>query len=302
MTTYFPQHNKQQLPRVSDSWSCVYIETAHIERDAHALVVSNEQGQTRLPSAQFVSILAGPGTTITHAASSLLAERGCSMVWCGEAAVRFYASALPETHTSALLESQAQAWAFPQARAEVARRMYRMRFPDDPVDERTNIEQLRGREGAQMRTLYREIAQRYGVEWQGRSYDEADGLSNDPIQQAINVANSCLYGVCHAAIVSIGMTGGLGFVHHGHQRSFVFDMADLYKATVSLPIAFAAVAESETNSAQRVRRACRDAFYTQRLLARIVPDLLGLFAVPIPGVRYIDMQKDDLGDQTLGGE
>ena len=302
MTTYFPPHNKQLLPRVSDSWSFVYVETTHIERDAHALVVSNEQGQLRLPSAQFVTILAGPGTTITHAATTLLAERGCSMVWCGEAAVRFYASALPETQTTALLESQAQAWAFPQARAEVARRMYRMRFPDDPVDERTSIEQLRGREGAQMRTLYREIAQRYGVEWQGRSYDEDDGLASEPLQQAISVANSCLYGVCQAAIVSIGMSGGLGFVHHGHQRSFVFDIADLYKASVSLPIAFATVAESETNIAQRVRRACRDAFYTQRLLERIVPDVLGLFAVPVPGVRYIDMQKDDLRDQILGGE
>ena len=116
------------------------------------------------------------------------------------------------------------------------------------------------------------------------------------------MANSCLYGVCQAAIVSIGMSSGLGFVHHGHQRSFVFDIADLYKASVSLPIAFATVAESETNIAQRVRRACRDAFYTQRLLERIVPDVLGLFAVPVPGVRYIDMQKDDLRDQILGGE
>ena len=143
-----------------------------------------------------------------------------------------------------------------------------------------------------MRDLYAELAQRYGIPWQGRSYDDDDGLTDQPIQHAMHVANSCLYGVCHAAIVAIGMNPALGFVHRGNQRSFVWDIADLYKAQLALPIAFATCAESPDNIAQRVRRACRDAFTHQRILERIVPDIYALFAMPLPAVRYIDITKD----------
>lgn len=292
---------KTILPRVSDSWSFVYVEAARIEREAHAVMVSTEQHSLRLPSAQFVSILAGPGTSITHAASTLLAERGCSLIWCGESAVRFYGSATPETHVSHTLERQAQAWAYPQARAEVARCMYRLRFADEELPETTTIEQLRGREGARMREIYADLAHRHGVAWHGRNYHDDSGWSDEPIQQAISVANSCLYGVCHAAIVAIGMSPGLGFVHTGNQRSFVWDVADLYKAHLTLPIAFAAVAAGTQDVAQRVRRACRDAFYQQRLLERIVPDMYRLFELPLPGVRYIDLAHDDPTAPMLGG-
>lgn len=284
---------KTALPRVHDSWSFVYVESTHIERDAHAVVCRTATHTLRLPSAQFVAVLAGPGTTVTHAAATMLAERGCSVVWCGESAVRFYGSATPETHATAYLEQQAQAWAFPQARLEVARRMYHMRFPsDDESSTVTSIAQLRGHEGARMRDIYAAFARQYDVPWQGRSYHDDDGLSDQPIQQAISVANSCLYGVCHAAIVSIGLSPALGFFHHGNQRSFVWDVADLYKVQLTLPIAFATVATSSDNVATRVRRACRDAFFAERILERIVPDVYALFALPLPTVRYIDLQRD----------
>lgn len=39
-----------------------------------------------------------------------------------------------------------------------------------------------------------------------------------------------LYAVCQAAIVSLGYSPALGFVHTGKQLSFVYDIADLYKA------------------------------------------------------------------------
>lgn len=37
---------------------------------------------------------------------------------------------------------------------------------------------------------------------------------------------------------------GLGFVHIGHSLSFVYDIADLYKAEITIPIAFRLAAES----------------------------------------------------------
>ena len=275
------------LPRVSDSWSFVYVEAAHIECHQFTLQIRNERYRYSIPIAQYLVLLAGPGTTISHDAAVLLANHGCSLVWCGESGVRFYGSAHPETQVTTLADLQVQAYVSAHGRSEIAHRLYRMRFPASPVDPQASIAQLRGVEGVQMRSIYRTLAQQNGLAWQGRHTDD-DWQAHAPLQQAINVANSCLYGVCHAAIVAVGMIPLCGFVHRGNQRSFVFDIADLYKADVTLPIAFATVAESETNIAQRVRRACRDAFASQTVLTRIVPDLYALFAQPRPWVRYID--------------
>lgn len=40
---------------------------------------------------------------------------------------------------------------------------------------------------------------------------------------------ACLYGVVHSVIVALGCSPALGFVHVDHERSFVYDIADLYK-------------------------------------------------------------------------
>lgn len=276
------------LPRVSDSWSFVYVEAARVERHEYAIQISTEHQAFCLPVAQCLVLLLGPGSTLTHAAATILSERGCSVVWCGEAGVRFYGHATPETEGSTNLDRQVQLLTAAHLKEEVARRMYRLRFPTDDLPSNCSIAQLRGREGNHMRDIYAALAQRYQIAWTGRDTTADNG---HPLQLAINVANSCLYGICHAAIVSVGMSPVLGFVHHGNQRSFVFDVADLYKADVVLPIAFAAVAESETNIAQRVRRACRDLFHSQRILERIVPDIYAVLALPTPQVRYVDSKR-----------
>lgn len=96
---------------------------------------------------------------------------------------------------------------------------------------------------------------------------------NAPTGPRYSAANSCLYGICHAAILSAGYSPALGFIHTGKQLSFVYDVADLYKAELTIPAAFAAVAEDGPGLESRVRHKCRDLFHEQRLLARIVGDL-----------------------------
>jgi CRISPR-associated protein Cas1 len=278
----------QSLPRVCDSWSFLYVESARVERVEHAVQITTEQYVLRPPVTQFLVLLLGPGSSLTHAAAQLLAEHGCSVIWCGEAGVRFYGHATPETVAVPLLDAQVLAWASPAGRSEIARRMFRQRFAEVDISDDASIDHLRGLEGVHMRTWYARMARAQGVTWAGR-----DPMADEPLQQAINVANSCLYGICHAAIVAVGMSPALGFMHHGNQRSFVFDMADLYKVAVTLPIAFATVVESPHNIPQRVRRACRDAFRRERLLERIVPDLHTLFGAPRPWVRYTEAQSQD---------
>ena len=82
-----------------------------------------------------------------------------------------------------------------------------------------------------------------GVKWKKRTYKSDSWEASDTINQALSEANAMLYGVCHAAIVSMGFSPGLGFIHTGKQLSFVYDIADLYKTETTIPAAFEAVAK-----------------------------------------------------------
>lgn len=261
-----------QLPRVADGWTFLYTEKVRIERADYAIELRDKSGRIPVPVAALSSLMLGPGSTITHAAVLALAEGGCSIVWCGEHGARFYASGLGETRRAHHLEAQALAWASKKKHAEVVRRLYTIRFPEGLPDGLT-LEQIRGREGARVRDSYARLSKETGVPWNGRAYRRDDWNSADPVNRALSAANACLYGLCHAAIVATGFSAGLGFVHVGKQLSFVYDVADLYKVDVTVPAAFRAIREGVSGIESRVRRGCRDLFYSTRLLERIVPDI-----------------------------
>src|SRR5690554_5875285 len=184
----------------------------------------------------------GPGTSITHAAVKTLAESGCLVIWCGEQGIRFYAQGMGETRSASRLLHQATLYADPELRSHVVVRLYRMRFIEDLPSSLT-LQQLRGREGSRVREAYARASEASGVPWTGRSYDRNNWSNADPVNKALSVANSCLYGICHAAIVSLGYSPGLGFIHTGKLLSFVYDIADLYKVEITIPTAFHAAAE-----------------------------------------------------------
>ena len=85
--------------------------------------------------------------------------------------------------------------------------------------------------------------------------------------------HACLYGLAHAVIVALGCAPGLGFVHVGHECSFVYDIADLYKAEVTIPIAFEVAAHAPEDLPAVVRRRVRDAMVEHHILERMVHDI-----------------------------
>jgi hypothetical protein len=135
------------------------------------------------------------------------------------------------------------------------------------------LQQVRGLEGQRVRQAYARASAEYGVVWHGRRYDRSSWNSGDPVNRALSAANALLNGLCHAAIVSGGYSPALGFIHTGKQLSFVYDIADLYKVEITIPLAFRTVAESTDQVHSRVRLACREAFKEQQLLKRILPDI-----------------------------
>ena len=232
-----------------------------------------------VPATQQAALLLGPGTKITYAAMALLGDAGVITLWVGERGVRYYAHGRPPAKSSRMAEIHAQVICNQRKRLDCARRMYALRFPGEDVSGLT-MSQLRGREGARMKRIYAAEAERTGVYWNRRSYDPNDFDSSDPINQALTAGSAALYGVAHAVIAALGFVPALGVVHTGTDRSFVYDVADLYKAEISIPAAFDAVAAQQGSPSIEVRRRIRDQVVSHRLMPRMVRDLKALFDAP----------------------
>lgn len=279
------------LPKVRDSFSHLYVEHCRIDQEDKAIALHDADGKILVPCADLILLLAGPGTSVTHAAIRTLAENGCLVLWTGEMGVRFYAQGMGETRVAHNLLHQARLCSIPALRLQVVRRMYEMRFTE-PLEPGLTLRQIRGKEGIRVREAYAKASRATGVKWSGRAYQRDKWTAADPINRALSAANSCLYGICHAAIVSAGYSPALGFIHTGKMLSFVYDIADLYKADTTIPLAFHTVAEDETKLESRIRRACRDVFQSERLLKRIIPDIERALDIPTPQTEEVDFDAD----------
>lgn len=262
----------QSLPQIRDRMTFLYLERCKLNRENSAITVTDENGVVHIPAAAISVLLLGPGTDITHRAMELIGEAGVSIIWVGEHGVRYYAGGSALTHSSRLLIKQAQLVSNQRKHLDVVRKMYMLRFAGEDVSN-LNLQQLRGREGTRMRSVYKKYSAETGVPWHGRSYDPEDFSSGDPVNQALSAGNVCLYGLAHAVICALGCSPGLGFVHIGHELSFAYDIADLYKAEITIPIAFRIASENPENLPSETRRRVRDAITEAHLLERMVKDI-----------------------------
>ena len=299
-----PPPEVADLARVEDRISFAYFERCTISRADNAITVVDDDGTVYVPAASLNVLMLGPGSTVTHRAMTTIGENGTTVIWVGERGVRMYAFGSPLTHSSALLQRQAALVSNTRSRLAVARRMYEMRFEGEDVSKLT-MQQLRGREGARVRSVYRMWSEKTGVAWSRREFDPDDFDAGSEINKALSAAHTCLYGLSHAAIVALGCSPGLGFVHTGHEKSFVYDVADLYKAELSIPVAFKVAAFQPDDIGSAVRRAMRDEVYNLSVLNRIVRDIKALLLgedIPEPdwGENRVALWDDKHGEVSAG--
>ncbi|MBQ1388912.1 MAG: type I-E CRISPR-associated endonuclease Cas1 [Clostridia bacterium] len=264
----------QELPVVSDRMTFIYLEHCRISREDGAVSVRDAEGTVYIPAASITVLLIGPGTDITHRAMELIGDMGISLIWVGEQGVRYYAHGRALNSHASLLEKQAKLFSNTHLHLNVVKKMYSMRFKNEDVTGLT-LQQLRGREGARMRKIYREHAKLNNVEWHGREYDIDNFSDGTPVNQALSAGNVCLYGLAVSVITALGCSPGLGFIHVGHELSFAYDIADLYKADLTIPLAFQLAADTENlpDLPNIVRRRMRDLFVKTHLLEKMVRDI-----------------------------
>ena len=203
-----------------------------------------------------------------------IADAGCTAIWCGQDMKYIYSTSMVSSEYSKNLIIQAKCYSDVNKHTDVVRRMYQLRYPDVNM-EKFSLQQMRGTEGKRVKEKYKELAEQYGIDWDGRDYDQNDWDSSNDVNRFLSMGNSLLYGICQAAIIAFGMSPGLGFIHNGGSRSFVFDIADLYKEEFIFPVAFRLAAEH--GNEEDMRTACREMFVNGKLMKKIAKNLSTLF-------------------------
>lgn len=267
------------IGRFDDRLSFLYVDRAIIKHTRNGIAIHELDGVTEVPVSSMAVLMLGPGTKITHLAVKALAENNCLVLWAGEFGVRFYACGMGGSRHSRNLLRQARLALDERTRLQVVVRMYCSRFAGEEIDPRMTLQQLRGKEGIRVRQAYAEASRATGVPWHGRNYMRKDWFAGDPVNRALSAANACLYGLVHAAILSAGYSPAIGFIHSGKQLSFVYDIADLYKVELTIPLAFEVVAREPKELEREVRFEARKRFHAARLMKRILPDIGRVLAV-----------------------
>ncbi|MBB0229033.1 type I-E CRISPR-associated endonuclease Cas1 [Streptomyces calidiresistens] len=268
------------LPRVGDSLSFLYADVVRIVQDdtgvcAETTTADGETTRVYLPTSALSCVLLGPGTSITQPAMATFARHGTTVVCTGSGGVRCYSATTSDALTTRWLEHQVHQWSDPERRLAVAQQMYLKRF-NIAVPPNTPLNKLRGLEGQRIKALYKHLTQQHRIGRFRRNYDPAAWDEQDPVNLALSSANTCLYGIVHAAIVALGCSPALGFVHQGKQHAMVYDIADLYKAELTIPLAFSL--HDSSNPEAMARRGFREGLRLYRLLPRIVADIQALLA------------------------
>jgi len=243
-----------------------------------------EAGAYEIPFQQISSLLLGPGTVISHDALRLLARQQTGVLAVGSNGIRIYAVSMPfGPDRSALARKQARLWNDENKRVDVIRAMYAYRFGELLPDYLRDINSLRGIEGKRVKKVYEQLADQYGVQWNGRKFDRSNPDDDDLINQAINHSATASYAAAQIAVAVTGTIPQLGFIHESSGRAFALDIADLFRSSVILPIAFQAAQQVSQNRSLNIeshtRKLSGNTFQKSQLIPNMIDQIKELMDV-----------------------
>jgi CRISPR-associated protein Cas1 len=233
-------------------------------------------GRYAIPFQNISMIILAPGTTITHDCLRLLARHGTGLIAVGEGGVRMYSAPPHGPGDSKLARRQAYLWANKQTRINIAKKMYDIRMGSEGLPVK-DINALRGIEGSRMKESYKIIAEKYGIKWKGRRYDRNQPEKNDAPNQAINHVATAMEGAAMIAVAVTGTLPPLGFIHEDASIAFCLDIADLFRTTDTVPIAFKAVKKAGIKPnclfESKVRKIAVEHFKRRKIIPKMIDQI-----------------------------
>ena len=265
----------------ADRHGLMWLERGRVAVEAGNLVFTTagtdalEAGAYDLPFQQISNLLLGPGTVISHDALRLLARQQTGVLAVGSKGVRLYAASMPFGPDRAKrARIHAELWADEDTRIDIARAMYAMRLGGSLPKHHRDLNSLRGMEGSRMKQVYRNLSNQHGISWEGRRYDRHDPESDDAINKAINHAATALYAAARVAVAVVGAVPQLGFIHESSGHAFALDIADLYRSSTTLPIAFKATKRHQQRGRVNIEATTRKMAGRTLQKDSIIPDMI----------------------------
>lgn len=274
----FVKVTRDSLPQVKDKYPFLYLERGRLEIDDSSIKwIDADNNVVPLPVATLNALLLGPGTTVTHDAVKTAVSANCSICWVGEDSLLFYAAGFLPTADTRNLKQQIELASDAQKSLEVARRMFARRFPDAELQGKS-LQEMMGMEGYRVRALYQQKAEEYQVGWKGRQFTPGKFELGDVTNQVLTSTNAALYGILCSAVHSMGYSPHIGFIHSGSPLPFIYDLADLYKESLCIDLAFSLTRDlAGRYDKHKVSAAFRQRVIEMELLAKVGEDILDIF-------------------------
>lgn len=213
-------------------------------------------------------------------------------MFTGGGGIPVYTHATPLTSSARWAIAQAKLVSSETNQRKAAVIFYRKQLGLDDFSEAQSIAVMRGLEGRVMKQTYKTQAKKHGIAGFRRMT-----TAEDSVNQGLNLANSMLYGCAASACAAIGINPALGVIHRGDARSLLFDLADLYKPSLSIPLVFACSKDEEP--LKELRTSMRREIHKQDLLKGMLQTLMEVLNPHLPA-RDDDRLISGRGEEVNG--
>lgn len=274
MQGIFLKVSRELIPQVKDKYPFVYLEHGRLEIDDSSVKWIESTGHViSIPCTTVNTILLGPGTSVTHAAIKSMSESNCTVCWIGSDSLLYYATGETPTANTYNLKKQISLYSNSKKKLETARTLFSFRFPDLELKEKS-LSEMMGMEGYRVKELYKKVAEKYEIPWDGRNYIPGKINLSDTTNKILTCCNVALYGILLSVVHALGFSPRIGFIHSGCPLPFVYDIADLYKPEVSIDLAFKLTKEMGGEYIKDVvADAFRERICNNNILERSVKDI-----------------------------
>ena len=231
-----------------------------------------------IPTGNTVVLLLGPGTSVTQAAARRLAEDGVMFAFVGGGGTPLFMASQSEYRPTEYLQGWMRRWMEPGRRLTMARQFQRARCafvrrawaglgelkeagigPDGAlvpferdIEVADSVQALMEAEARCAKRLYAALARPFGCEDFVREQGKRD--DGDSANSFLDHGNYLAYGLAATVLWVLGIPHSLP-VSHGMTRrgALVFDVADLIKDGLIMPLAFICVDSGQTDQEFRAR-------------------------------------------------
>ena len=251
-----------------------YLQHAKVCQDGDRTVYWIRDGDTdrafNIPEKNTAFVLLGKGTSITDAAARKMAESGVSIGFCGSGGSPLFSSVSPvflEPHSEYRPTEYMQSWVLLwideakrlsaakymlRERIRITNRAWKKSLPsvaipevmiakfNDRIDSSQNVTELLSSEAEWAKGVYALLAKNFSISQFTR--EEGKGASTsiaDNINGMIDHGNYIAYGYAASVLNTLGISYAFPLLHGKTRRgALVFDVADLIKDAVVMPLAF----------------------------------------------------------------